>query len=531
MRAWKINNLYSFYVFEAEGGNSIYKDPVNLQELPTSIKQTLFGFCLQVNPTAEVKTDNITLANGNVISVQCSGLVSVNFGSSGTGQLVRYVLILTANNHVPVVNTSIVQIELPYTLSNGFPRAWDLDIAVSVDNEGYTLIVPCAGNATGSLKWQIGTVTNPIYRSNKQVYWRSQQGREYYDVTWDLFFSDIPEIDLKNPYQEGGTSDTGGGDGNFDDSSDQITIPETYPDFNIPTKSSVEIWAPTPQQLGNFFQYLWSSDFFDVLLKLFNDPMESLYSLHALPVSVGATISTLKIGNVDTGITFNKANSKFVTVDCGSLNLSEYYGSALDYTPYTKISLFLPYIGVVSLNTDNIQKKSIRIVYRIDILTGDFVCLIQANTSLLYHYEGNCAARYPLSNTDYSNTIKSLISSGTSIAAAVASGGMSAPLQIAMAGQMASNVMNGKPIVKHSGQVGGIKGFLDVQKPHFIIERAKQSVPKKIQQFQGFPSNITAQLSTLQGYTQVEKIHLENIPATDSELTMIDKLLKEGVII
>ena len=49
-------------------------------------------------------------------------------------------------------------------------------------------------------------------------------------------------------------------------------------------------------------------------------------------------------------------------------------------------------------------------------------------------------------------------------------------------------------------------------------------------EFIGYPSLITVQLTELKGYTEVQSIHLENIPATQEELAEIESLLEGGVI-
>ena len=68
--------------------------------------------------------------------------------------------------------------------------------------------------------------------------------------------------------------------------------------------------------------------------------------------------------------------------------------------------------------------------------------------------------------------------------------------------------------------------------PYLIIHRPIQSLAKTYAQNKGYTSNISATLSSLTGYTEVEYIHLTGINgATDSELNEIERLLKDGVII
>ena len=50
--------------------------------------------------------------------------------------------------------------------------------------------------------------------------------------------------------------------------------------------------------------------------------------------------------------------------------------SYLDFLPYTKTQLYLPYIGIVDVSTDDIMDKSMAIKYHVDILTGGCIAYI-----------------------------------------------------------------------------------------------------------------------------------------------------------
>ena len=105
---------------------------------------------------------------------------------------------------------------------------------------------------------------------------------------------------------------------------------------------------------------------------------------------------------------------------------------------------------------------------------------------------------------------------------------MSAPMAI---GQIASTAVNTmKPSIEKSGSMGGTGGMLGVQKPYLIISRPRQALPSNQNTFSGYPSFITEKLGDLSGYTEIDSIHLENVPATEPELSEIESLLKGGVI-
>lgn len=72
-----------------------------------------------------------------------------------------------------------------------------------------------------------------------------------------------------------------------------------------------------------------------------------------------------------------------------------------------------------------------------------------------------------------------------------------------------------------------------VKEPYVIIRRKKkfQSSEDYIAKNQGLPSNVTQRLGDLQGYTRCKAVHV-NIPnATKEECDIIERYLKEGVIL
>ena len=100
---------------------------------------------------------------------------------------------------------------------------------------------------------------------------------------------------------------------------------------------------------------------------------------------------------------------------------------------------------------------------------------------------------------------------------------------ISQAPSIASNVMSAKPDIRSGGAIGSSAGILSVQRPYLIIERPKQSVPAFQNHFTGYPSNITAKVSDLTGYTEFETINLDGLFLTDSEKKELEDILKGGV--
>ena len=356
---------------------------------------------------------------------------------------------------------------------------------------------------------QIDAVINALFANN------------YVPPDWD----NTPS----NPYEPGGSSGTGGGGGSFDNTSTPIDIPN-LPSISAASTGFISLFNPTLNQLNELASYLWS-DLFDVngWKKLFADPMDAILGLSIVPVAVpsGGT-REVKVGNIGTGISLTVASSQFVEVDCGSIDVNEYWGAYLDYEPYTQAQIFLPYIGTRPISVDEIMGKTVRVVYHVDILTGACCCFVKCGDSVLYTYNGQCSIPIPITGANYASVVNGVISVAASVGSLVATGGSSAPTAIPAIASSAVNQM--KPQVEKSGSISGSAGVLNMQTPYLILIRPRQALPSKQNEFIGYPSLITVQLTELSGYTEIQSIHLENIPATQEELAEIESLLKGGVI-
>lgn len=333
-----------------------------------------------------------------------------------------------------------------------------------------------------------------------------------------------------DPYNAGGTTGTGGGTGTFSGTGDAIGIP------NLPTLSAsnsgfITLFNPTLAQMHDLADYMWENSAFDLdtWKKIFADPMDAILGLSIVPVAVpDGGSAAVKVGNISTGISMNKAAAQYVEVDCGSLNIEEYWGAYLDYDPYTKAEIYLPYCGTHPLAVDDIMGKTVKVVYHVDILSGACCAYIKCGDSVLYSFIGQCASSIPITGDNWTNVINGALNIAGSVGTMVATGGASAPIA---AGAIATTAINQmKPNVEKSGSMSGTGGMLAIQTPYLILTRPRQALPHKQNEFVGYPSFITEDLSTLSGYTEIESIHIENVWATKDELNEIETLLKSGVI-
>lgn len=288
---------------------------------------------------------------------------------------------------------------------------------------------------------------------------------------------DIPETDgivvrviayAADSNDNAGTSEESEGltpeEGGFDDTSDEVP-PSELPSVSGTDSGLVTLFRPTLSELNQLGAYLWThvGDFIENLNKLFKNPMEYIVALNVFPVSpdVG-TSRAINIGSFTTTIYMPPLTGQFMDVDCGTIFIPEYWGSYLDYSPYTKIHAMLPFVGSVTLNTDEVMNQILGLKYRIDMLSGQCVAMITINNSVYYQYSGECAVAVPVTGADWSRiysaaigAVGSAITGGVSAAVAGTHAGVSATAAMAQAraAQSAASAVNA-----FGNLPGGVRG-------------------------------------------------------------------------
>ena len=306
-----------------------------------------------------------------------------------------------------------------------------------------------------------------------------------------------------------------------------IVIPSTEVDTGLGA-----VYVPTIEQIRSFSEWLWSPNFIDQIKKLFSDPMQGIIGLHQVyftPSHDGT--STIHCGYLDSGVSSDYTTTRYVKVDCGSIDVKEVFGNVFDYDPLTTIECYLPFIGIVPIKVGDVMRSTLSIEYVCDVLTGACLCNIYVTRDdakcVLYTYGGNCAVNYPLSSGSYMGIVSALTGVGISIGGAIATGGASLPLSIA--GGIAS-MMNAHTNVKTSGGYSGNTGAMGIKKPYLIIKNTLSAMPDNYNKYIGNPYNNTKKINECKGFTQANVIHLHG-DMLQQEKEEIVNLFNSGVII
>lgn len=310
----------------------------------------------------------------------------------------------------------------------------------------------------------------------------------------------------------------------------------------LPTTSIIDtgmcsIYLPSKALLKDFSNYLWSTDFFDNVIKNYQSPLENIISLSIIPaIAQPDDARYISIGNCTTNILCTITNEQYVSVECGSIDLKEHYGNFSDYSPNTSIDIYLPYIGYRQIDIDDFMSGKIRVRYQCDILTGDCVaeiyCEGKGKSKLMYTFNGNISYNVPLSGANYLQYYLSIVSGIGSVATGVAQGIGGNPLGgIGTAASGVGQILTSKPAYGRSGSLGSAAGYLSYRRPFLVRKSPINTTAKNLAKESGYVSNKGQKIGDYSGFTKCAAVVLDGITATKSELDEIETLLKEGVII
>lgn len=342
----------------------------------------------------------------------------------------------------------------------------------------------------------------------------------------------------------GDPSGSGGGTGWFISRNDTIDIP---PDPTIQAIDFGFVSIYNPKDISTcraIATWLWSDDFDEAIKLNYVSPFDNIQAIAIVPLYVTSTTAILRVGNVDSGIVCPKINSpnQFVHVDCGSVDILEYWGSFLDYN--ATYSIWLPFIGFRSLKPDDMVNGKLGVYYKVDLLTGNCMCYVWAIKEdgikhVLYIYTGNVFYNCSFSGANFMAMYNQQLAATTSgISNAVQSIGKALSGDITGAvdlitgqAQAKRQYETAKPDYGRGGSGTGNAGYFGNRKPYIVQCLPIGQAPDNYTELNGVPSQIYAKLSTLSGYTEIDRVIVNTLTCTEDEQKQIVALLKEGVIL
>ena len=327
------------------------------------------------------------------------------------------------------------------------------------------------------------------------------------------------------------------------------TSPYTMTPFN-------RKWAIGYNGINVVNDNLNNKTFLDNLNYLFTEPAQFFVSLKAYPFDIkeyynnSLTLQKVKMGkaqmkvgdqDVSAPALYGYPQYKYL----GNFKIPRKFNNYLDFSPYTKIEMYLPFAGIITLDTNVVTDKEIRILLAVDFDTG------KANYYLVRHedsqgeYDGDIIQTVecqmgmdiPLGSYNANEQMKNVLMTGISfIGGAVTTMATGNPMPLVSS---SINAVSGtfkalQERVTKGGVSSGSNNLMTPYHPYLIITRPTYGAngPDDYVTYKGRPLFKNCKLGDLTGFTVCNDFHLENFgSATESEINSIDALLKEGIII
>lgn len=340
----------------------------------------------------------------------------------------------------------------------------------------------------------------------------------------DLF---PPAPDTPQMGNPGNTTGDESGESNeqpdYDNTSDNVQ-PPIIPAVGFTNFYS--IYLMNLAQLQKLGEFLWSKDFTTIVKEyLFKSPLDSIINLSYCfiePLVNGST--NIKLHGMDTGANGQMLSSQIVSADFGYIDVPRNFASFMDYSPKTKIEIFLPFIGSHVLDTNLIMGSRVNLTYMLDFLTGCCAAHLTISkddkTFVTNIFNGNFLTQLPVTSERFDNYLTTLFSVSSAI--------------LTKQPVMALGALNSESLgttIQHSGDSNSNYGALTVKTPYLTITRPSPSLSSGYRKTVGIPSLKYGTIGNLSGFTICENVLLENIPATSTELDMIRELLMKGVYV
>lgn len=177
-------------------------------------------------------------------------------------------------------------------------------------------------------------------------------------------------------------------------------------------------YALTAAGLQNVGSKLWSQSYLDVF-KIQNNPIDNIVSVKWFPFALSGSSQEIKVGNILFGYNGDVVDTLY-KFDVGSCKVQPKYNSFLDMSPYTTIKLHLPYCGILQLDATEVYKRTIRVRYVVDLVSGDCMAFVYLDNEPYMNVAGAMGVDIPITS---SNRIQSEMRAASSAISAVVGAG------------------------------------------------------------------------------------------------------------
>lgn len=325
------------------------------------------------------------------------------------------------------------------------------------------------------------------------------------------------KVNVKKDKSEEDSDNESGEDGSKESKFDENE--PTAPTVNSVKLSNLHNYWITQNQMQSFYSSVWETDLTDFVkgafTGIYSNLISNVVSLKFMPTSaenLGGTGDTspviLGFKTYDDLTVQTIGTTTAPIVNIGSYKFAKEYNSFADYAPYTDVRLYLPFVGVVPIDTNLFmgsgggETATLNIKAQYDLQSGLITYFIMRNKTMISSVSGRMAVEVPISlqsGLDTFSTIsRNFVGKATSFAGNIATGN-----PIGMVADIAQGSATAPPQTVFAS-TGGDGAFYSHPKCMIMIRHPQYNRPKNYSHVVGFPAYVTKKISDLQGFNIVQ---------------------------
>lgn len=162
-----------------------------------------------------------------------------------------------------------------------------------------------------------------------------------------------------------------------------------------------ELWQITADMLDDGGGGIDYTNLNDKILDTFltNNPIDCIVSLQRYPLEVPKSASPVKIklGKAETNVSaYLMEKAAYFYLFQGKTIAPKFADSFLDYEPYTKMELYVPFCGTIQLNPADIIDRDLNVQLVVDFTTGTATGFVMSDDLVIETVNGNIAIDIPV---------------------------------------------------------------------------------------------------------------------------------------
>ena len=253
---------------------------------------------------------------------------------------------------------------------------------------------------------------------------------------------------------------------------------------------------------------------------------ENIRECKYIPFNVGTTGASINIylGTFQTQQSLGKLATETVH-RTASVSIPWQANDWRRRSPFTEIYLYLPYIGMVNLSSENLSgQSSLEVAYTLALRDGSLICTVKSGDQVIGQYSGNVAASVPvgISNISIPKAASSLIAFAKSAVQKNLGGVGMAALQF------------GDSITPNFSCIGGLDGIAGIATDQnitcYTVFHDTNVAPNSELATIGSPTMAPKSLATLTNYVQTMSASVDGAMSSDERIKL-NNLLDSGIYI